>query len=245
MKIYIPTRSRPNSQRAYDQLEAAGLKPILVVHEDQRNLYAVHKRRTIYSPPACGIAAARQFILQHAGNAKHATFDDDTTLALVEEDPITGKCAIVNDPQPADLRRQIEHADELLETFAHGGVHTRHFVNYAKKPFTVNRGYPRQIMFYNPKLLMTRPSFEGNTAEDVRFFISCLRQGLDYFIMTSCCMIEKPSAELKTHFTQEGKNKDMLQMVEDMDLHEFVRPTADGRITLSYSRILKQAKKGL
>lgn len=238
MKVYIPTRSRPNSQRAHAQMTAAGLKPILVVDEDQLDLYKGFK--VVPTAKGGGIAGARQTALAHAGKAKHAVFDDDTTLAAVDVDRRTGKVTIVNEPTPKRVAQEMERAEDMLDSFAHGGVHTRHFVNYAAQPFVTNRGYPRQIMFFNPRLIPTLPEYVGETAEDVIFFIKCLEQGLDYFLLTSCCMIEKKSKEVRTHFTQEGKNKDMLALGAQYE--KYVRPTADGRITLSYSKILKDAK---
>lgn len=244
MKFYIPTRSRPNTQRAYAQLTAAGFTDVwLVVDRDQEALYRPICPKLVLSPIGCGIAGARQAALRHAGQDKHAVFDDDTTLGAVDENIVTGKCTIDNEPDPKRVRAELLSAAKLLDTFAHGGVHTRHFVNYAERPYITNRGYPRQIMFFNPRLIAELPKYRGRTAEDVRFFLACLEQGLDYFLLTSCCMIEKKSADIKTHFNQEMKNEDMLELGEQYK--KYVRPTADGRITLGYAQILKDAKKRL
>lgn len=237
MLIYIPTRSRPNTQRAYDQMERAGFEPMLVIDDDQKALYK--GKRFITTPAGGGIAGARQRALSHAGKRKHVVFDDDTTIASVDMEG--EKCAINNDPSPARVRKEIARADKLLDTHAHGGIHTRHFVNHAKKPVIFNRGYPRQIMFFNPALMPVIPKYVGRTAEDVIFFLKCLDQGLDYFLLTSCCMIEKKSAELRTHFNQEMKNEDMVELV-GRRYAEFVKPTRDGRITIGYARVLKAAK---
>lgn len=249
MKLYIPTRGRPDEQPAYEQLDAAGLKPILVVDKDEYEKNNQYVGKTCLVFPGGGIAAKRQFIVDHAGDSKFGMIDDDMEIHAVDETltvspqgatPKT-KC-VISLPDTERILSEFGYVEALLEEFAHGGVHTRHFVNYAKKPYTVDVGYYRQVMFFNPKLMPLKPSYVGNTAEDVRFMLALLRQGLSYFIMTSCCMVERKAKSLPTHFTQSGKDKDMVELAKEFP--KFVRVTKDGRVTLSYAAILKAAKKG-
>jgi hypothetical protein len=111
----------------------------------------------------------------------------------------------------------------------------------------MNRGYYRQIMAFNPRLWgKPAPTYGGNTAEDVRFMLQLLERGLDYFLITSACMIENvPRGQAKTwsHWTQEEKNKDMIDLAARYKEHCFIN--ADGRPGLRYAAILKAAKKRL
>lgn len=238
MKIYIPTLGRPDEQPAYEQLNRAGLEPWLVVDKSDCSDYSRYRS---LEASVRGIAEKRQWIVEHAGRQKFCMIDDDMTIGIVYRSGDV--CTIDRHPTPGKVRGQFEAANKLLNTFAHGGVHTRHFVNYAKQPYETNRGYYRQIMFFNPALVPRMPAYVGYTAEDVRFKIALLEQGLDYFIMTSCCMLETKAKSLPTHFTQDSKNKDMRALGAEYPDH--VRKTKDGRITLSYSGILKAAKKKL
>lgn len=235
LRIYIPTLGRPNSQEAYNQLDAAGLKPVLVLDETDAAPYTGYRQLRV---AVKGIAQKRQAIVEHAGKRKFAMLDDDIVIKAVDFDMLE-KCEI-SLPSSARLTQEFERAEDLLDQYAHGGVHTRHFVNYAKQPYELNRGYYRQVAFFNPKLMGRVPRYTGETAEDVRFMVALLEQGLDYFIMTSCCMTEVKDKALPTHFRQEQKNKDMRDLGDEYP--KFVRATKDGRITLSYAGILKAAK---
>lgn len=240
MQIYIPTlgRSEPIEQPAYAQLSAAGLNPLLVVDKTDKADYSGFNCLRANVKP--GIAAKRQWILAHAlaNSVKFCQFDDDMTISAV--DMVDDKC-VISKASNARVRQEMNRAEKLLDKYAHGGVHTRHFVNHAKKPFILNRGYIRQIGFYNPALMPKVPKYTGRTAEDVRFMVDCLEQGLDYFMLTSCCMIEIKSANLPSHFTQLDKNVDMIEFTSQYP--QFVRDTADGRVTMAYALLLRAAKQ--
>lgn len=243
MQFYIPTKGRPDEQPAYDQLEEAGLKPVLVVDRSEHDLY-LDTARLILTVPDGGIAAKRQHIINHAlkqGHHKICVLDDDMEIHAVDKTAVDKATTF----RPGSFRLRVEVAaiDELLEVYAHGGIHTRHFVNYAKQPHELNRGYYRQIMFFNLARMPRIPKYVGHTAEDVRFMIALLEQGLDYFIATSCCMKEIKSKVLKTHFTQGDKDKDMRALAAEYPTA--ARELKDGRVTLSYAKILKKAKKRL
>lgn len=238
MKIFIPTLGRPDEQLAYQQLVNAGAAPILVVDETEQADYTKFRHVRV---SVVGIAAKRQAILEMAAGEKFAMFDDEMTINRV--DFVDGKCVIAI-PTPRRVAAELNKAERLLDKFAHGGVHTRHFVNYAKQPYETNRGYIRGgLGFFNPALMPKVPRFEGNSAEDVRFMIGLLRQGLDYFLLTSCCMVEVKSKTLRSHWTQEEKNADMRTLADENK--KYARATKDGRLTLTYAGILKDAKKQL
>jgi hypothetical protein len=252
LKIYIPTHGRADGpQSAYHQLNAAGLDPMLVVDESEAHLYD-RKRYRLYAAPVKGIAAKRQWIVEHAGNKKFVQVDDDMTIAMVDfvfdgdgvSVDYSEKCRIVKDPSPAFVKRQFAMMDGMLDDYAHGGFHTRAFVNHAEQPRVLNRGYYRQIMGFNPKLWgKPAPRYGGNTAEDVRFMLQLLERGLDYFLITSSCMIENvPKGQKKTwsHWTQDEKNKDMVALAKEYERFAFQNP--DGRWGLRYAAILKAAK---
>lgn len=240
MKIFVPTKDRPNDQRAYMQLEAAELHPVLVVDKSDKADYSKYRHVRVNVK---GIAAKRQACLEMADGQKFAMFDDDMTISAVDDDECSPPSCLITEPSPARVRREIDKAERLLNRYAHGGVHTRHFVNYAKKPFVLNRGYYRQIMFFNPAKMLPVPRYEGRTAEDVRFMLRLLDQGLDYFLLTSCCMVEKEPRWQAQNWSQEEKNADMLELAAEYP--KFTRPTKDGRITLTYAGILKHAKRRL
>jgi hypothetical protein len=227
---------RSGEQRAYEQLSQAGFEPTLVLNKTDTADYSGY--RHVYVP-AKGIAPVRQAILELAAGDKFAMFDDDMTLNRV--DVIDGKC-VIGVPTPRRLASEINKIDKLLDKYAHGGVHTRHFVNYAKQPYELNKGYHRSVVFFNPALMPVVPRYVGYSAEDVRFMIGLLEQGLDYFIATSCCMIEKKSKVVPTHFTQEKKNVDMYALAAEYPKHARPQKT---HMSMSYRGILKDAKKRL
>lgn len=240
MKVFIPTLGRPgvDEQHAYRQLNEAGLAPTLVIDANDKSDYSAFRWVKV---KVKGIAQKRQAILDMAKGEKFAMFDDEMTINRV--DVVDGKCVIAA-PTPRRVAAEVAKASRLLDSFAHVGVHTRHFVNYAAQPYEKNRGYIRGgLGFFNPKLMPKVPRFEGHSAEDVRFMIALLEQGLDYAIMTSCCMIEIKSKMLRSHWTQEEKNEDMRVLASEYP--KFTRSTKDGRLTLSYAGILKAAKKRL
>ena len=242
MKIYIPTHGRADGpQSAYHQLDAAGLSPYLVV--DKSEMHDGYKKYRTVLAPVRGIAQKRQWIVDLAGKEKFVQVDDDMMVAMVEHE--NGKCKIIKDPKPKLVRQQFDLMEDLLDEYAHGGFHTRAFVNHAAQPYVLNRGYYRQIMGFNPRLWgLPAPRYVGHTAEDVRFMLTMLERGLDYFLITSSCMIEVvPKGEKKTwsHFTQDEKNRDMAELAREYEQHAFRNP--DGRWGLRYAGILKAAKR--
>jgi len=203
-----------------------------------------YKKYRHVKAPVRGIAQKRQFIVEHADRSKFMQVDDDMTLAHVYEDG--EKVRIENSPTPPLVRIAVKLASDLLDQYAHGGFHTRHFVNYAPRPYVLNRGYYRQIMCFNPKMFKDpAPQYTGNTAEDVRFMLELLKRGKDYFLITDYCMLEHvPRGERKTwsHWSQEEKIKDMKALAKEHEQFSFT--TADGRPALRYAAILKHYKKG-
>lgn len=245
LDIYIPTHGRADGpQTAYTQLEAAGLRPTLVADASEPQ-QGYRGRRTLFAPVR-GIAPKRQWIADRSHGRKFMMIDDDIQLASVTHKD--DKCVIDKEPSGSLLQVHISAIEVLLEEYAHGGVHTRHFVNYQKQPYIENRGYYRQIMAFNPRLFPQNPPprFRGTTAEDVRYMLDLLDQGKDYFIYTALCMIEVvPRGQKKTwsHWDQQLKNEDMTRLTAQYMNHRFI--TADGRYALRYANILKDAKKRL
>lgn len=237
MRIYIPTLGRPNEQHAYTQLRTAGLDPTLVIDESDESDYDDYQFVRV---GVKGIAAKRQACLHMARGRKFAMIDDDITFNRA--DMVEGKL-VTGVPTPRRLALEFKNIDKLLNTFAHVGIYpTRQFINYAKQPYTTNNGYIRGgACFFNPALMPVVPRFEGHSAEDVRFMIALLEQGLDYAIVTSLYVNEIKSKTLPSHWNQEQKNKDMHQLASEHP--RFARPLKDGRVTLTYAGILKAAKR--
>lgn len=257
MKIYIPTRGRwhPWEQRGYRQLEDAGMKPVLVVDSDEKEHYGDYRHvvmpdHTVDVNPLERISVKRQYIIEltkqeliQFGDGKVAQVDDDVTIATVKFGSDNMTCKINDLPSKDEIQAEYGIANELLDKYAHGGVHTRHFVNSAPRKVQLNRGYYRQISFFNLSKMKPIPRYGGGGSEDVKFMIELLNQGLDYFILTSCCMVEKQAKRLPSHFTQEQKDLDFKEV---WDKHAaYVKHLRNGRVTLSYSKILKDAKKRL
>lgn len=238
MRVYIPTRGRPSEQPAYHQLEAAGLGPTLVVDNDEAHLYREYRSIAI---PRGSIAFKRQFILEHAAGAKFAQVDDDVVFHRVS---FTGSQCRILTPEPGDLRYDFAQAESDLSAWAHGGIHQRSFVNSAPRQMALNRGYYRQVIFMNPELVRSHgkqmPRYEGHGSEDLKFMVKLLEMGFDYFILTSCCISEKRSKELPSHFTQEQKDADLAETWARHAHH--TKNLKNGRKTLSFSGILKEAK---
>lgn len=241
IRIYIPTHNRNTEQRAYHQLDQAGLRPVLVVDVTDD---ADYKGFRVLRASVKGIAQKRQWILDHAGPLLHVQVDDDITFSLVEH--VGGKCLI----SPAS-NKQCKHlfeelAPAMLETFAHGGMHTRHFVNGKAQPYVQNSGYYRQVAFFNPRLFKGEVAYwpaKLKTSEDISIMLQLIRQQLPWFLITQYCMVEKEPRGQPQTWSQELKDKDYKAFIHANKLEPYLRHMKN-RSVLSWSAIYKAALKG-
>lgn len=239
--IGIPTLGRAHHQLTYQQLESAGYKPVLFVDDDEDADYG--DMRTI-RVRAQNISDKRQRIMEWAGNRKVLQADDDLIISTVKhvpnpKHPDRTKC-LIKRATNRDIVRMVNRLSKLLDKYAHGGVHVRHYVNFADYPQLINKRYYRQMMAFNPSKFIEPIDYEPtwNTGEDIRFKIKLLEQGLDYFILTNFCYHEDEPEDYERWSTEE-KMRDM----QDLFNRYPTRTLKDGRKSVLYHRIIKEAKR--
>lgn len=250
MNIYIPTRGRATEQRAYAQLFAANLDPVLVVDPDEAEQYDPSMRKLVM-PFVGGIGDKRQWIMEQNGLAKMAMVDDDLrfhkVFAYQDTSADTGWNGYTEDPTPFDLHAFFRvQVFELLDTFAHGGMVAKFFAfNWYRKfsSHMVNKSHYRQVLFYNPALMVPAPpTFSGNDGdEDTRFLLDLLDLGLDFFIATPMCFSEKRSRSLPTHFSEDFK-RESIRRVHGLEKYRPFLKKHKLTSTIDYARYLEHVK---
>jgi hypothetical protein len=236
MKIYITTYGRGAVQPTYHQLEAAGLQPTLVVDKRDHFDYSAfrHERGKYIDLRGKRHALQRRHWLT---KEPFALIDDDLQICTV-------------DPVRVATRFQVYTAfamvDKLLDTCAQVGIHHRPFINYAQKPYTLNKGsFPFRVMAYNPALWLACPrpcpTYSGS---DIWTWYELLRQHTQYAIVTRYCHSDTLHPIIPTHYTDAGKAKDFDELVTHMlgaDRAKFTSVRRDGKraCTIQWSKLAK------
>jgi hypothetical protein len=182
VRIYIPTRGRPDRQPAMEALLAAGFKPILVLSESDPEFDAYYKRwhgHTKLHAKAKSIAEKRQQILACNGNVPFVMIDDD--LRFYKRSREGKRFSIATSEQ---LRELFYHVEAALELYAHVGISDK-FMAQTRPRNTVGYGRYNQFLAYNPKLFPKPwPKFRLTTNQEHDFHLQLATRGRPPCILT-------------------------------------------------------------
>lgn len=185
MKIFIPTRGRPERQPTAAALAEADIPGRLVCtkHDDQLERYQeLYKASHVLVAPTKTLTEKRQWILQNTGpNDKIIMLDDDLTFFIRKRDGQFRKAT-----RPQDLVKLFQWFEEALETHAHVGLCDK-FMSQNRPRGVAHRGRYNQVMGYNKALIRKRlkqlgridfPKFRLDLNQEHDFHLQLLALGL-------------------------------------------------------------------
>lgn len=185
MKIFIPTRGRPERQPTVVALEEADIRYHLVctARDPMLGRYQeLYGRNRLIIAPTRSIGEKRDFILQNAGdNGKIVMVDDDLAFFVRKRDGQFRKIA-----RPQDLRKLFEWLEEALEKHAHAGLCDK-FMSQNRQRGVAYRGRYNQVLAYNKALIRKRlkkldrvdfPKFRLDLNQEHDFHLQLLALGL-------------------------------------------------------------------
>lgn len=175
MKIYIPTRGRPDRQRTLEALTDAGLSPVLVLSKDdptRRGHY--HDAHTPLVVNASNIHEKRQAILNYtrkSGGGKFVMMDDDLTFFARDRRGKFAKAGV------DELASMVEMLEDVLDTHAHVGIVDK-FMCQGRPRGVVEHGRYNQVLAYNTTLFPKPwPTFRLITNQEHDFHLQLATRG--------------------------------------------------------------------
>lgn len=182
MRIFIPTIGRPR-QRTVERLPLDVLRKYAVTivcppHElnAHKNKYATH----VWVCPAKGIAATRQWILNHSDDDIVLMLDDDLpTWCWRTHDRTSVVDAKYKKADDKELARGLGEFERLMRNHAHGSIGHRLFCQ--TQPTLNYNGRMLRALAYNRKLV-GRAKFRLPVMEDFDMALQLLSQGRDAVI---------------------------------------------------------------
>lgn len=183
MKIYIPTRGRPDRQPALEALIAAGAEVTLILSSGDKTIDEYHDNYVgkceRIEVPAHNIAEKRQAILEISGRQRFAMLDDDLRFYARSKD---GKRFTIATPD--QLRDMLAKVEQALHFNAHVGLADK-FMAQTKPRTAVFYGRYNQFLAYNPKLFpKPAPKFRLITNQEHDFHLQLATQGRPPCILT-------------------------------------------------------------
>lgn len=150
MDLFIPTAGRWDQQPTLIALRESGFSPILVVQDDQQDLYARWDSQMISLPPWIKtIAPTRQWILDRLASEKFCMLDDDLVFYRRRTDDPTK----LTDALPDDLERAFDQMDKALsDSHPHVGFAAREGANRNTHTLVENTRIMR-VLGYNRDVL--------------------------------------------------------------------------------------------
>jgi hypothetical protein len=175
MKIYIPTRGRPEQQRTAEALESAGIDATLVLSKDDEENYFTEGVSCI-TVKASDIATKRQRILELSPKGKILMLDDDLTFYTRKPDGNFVKA------DKRGIQRIIKWFSHALSDHAHAGL-TDKFMGQSKRRGVQNHGRYNQALGYNTKLFPSpAPKFRVAINEEHDMHLQLATRGLEPII---------------------------------------------------------------
>lgn len=173
MKIYIPSRKRPNRQPAAEACEAVGADFTIVcsAHDETLPEYRARWGKRVVAVKADGICATRNAILKMAKGGKILMLDDDVRFYTRLKD---GK---FRKSKPADVKRIFDWFDKALIHNAHAGL-TDKFMSQTKKRGVVEHGRYNQALGYNLDLWPRGVKFRIPVNEEHDLHLQLATKGL-------------------------------------------------------------------
>lgn len=227
MNIYIPTIRARQYQTTFNQLNAAGLRPILVPDEQCFMGDNTIDAQVLTFPKlkGKGIAAKRQAIMEYEGAKPFCMIDDDIVLQRVRKD------GHIVPAKAQELKRLFTKTlPRLLTKYAHGGIGQRLFINSTFDngyPYHVTRGHYRQVLCMNPALFKRPVNYEFDSCEDLWMFTQLCMEGLDWFTYNGFCINERNSKAAPPTWSMEHKSRVMREIFARVP-HDFIAKGRNG-----------------
>jgi hypothetical protein len=177
MRIYIPTRGRPDHQRTAEALVAAGIPVTLVLSEQDPDILGYTKWnnqeniKIVIIKGARDIGQKRQAIMG-LGEPMLCMMDDDLRFRRRNKE---GKFEPAEDK---DLVFMVSMINEELESYAHVGL-CDEFMSNTRPRGTVHAGRYNQVLAYNQNLFPDpKPRFRLGINEEHDMNLQLQAQGL-------------------------------------------------------------------
>lgn len=191
MKIYVPSRDRPDAQHTAAQLRDAGVPFVIVRSHSDESRYPDYADQLFFD--VRGIADKRQKIMEHAREWSHdgkfVMIDDDVEFRRVLQDE---HVCVTTKTTPAETRLLMSRVETLLDQYAIVGIAIRFMIDRAEKPLLLNSGRMVHFLAYNLDLMRGPPPRWDrlSTCEDFDFTMQLVSRGLPRAMITDHCLHE-------------------------------------------------------
>lgn len=166
IKIFIPTKGRPDCQKTYNILIELGLQPILVIEPQEVNKHTLKGYNFITLPDNNkGISFSRNYILDYARN-KNFEY-----ICMIDDD-ISQFGFIENKKRVPDNKAFLEALEYFKNSKTCGTMQYNQFAWCQPKPIVYNRGLEVVMFLYMP--LLQNVYFEEDTIEDRDFSLDII-----------------------------------------------------------------------
>lgn len=188
MKIFIPSRGRPNraTHTTAELLKWAGI-PFTIV----RTIGDVTTYPDDYPVvwvEAEYISQKRQRIFEMVGEEKFVMFDDDLGFKTVNMDGTTSDIST-----PSEVHSLINLIEMHLDKHPMVGVAARYMIQAQPQPFNLNGGKMTAILAYNTALFGPKPWPRADrlrACSDVDITMQLAYRGLSRLLITEFCFVE-------------------------------------------------------
>lgn len=187
MRIYIPTRGRVNKQKTVERFGpdlCEEFSVTLVCPPDERKLHADTVKSYGVEVVACkaeGIAATRQWILDHARKNKESVIlmlDDDLATWRLRTDKQNdkGDTPYVK-ASIEDIAEGLREFDKLMQDYAHGSI--GHALFCQRQPVVKYNSRMLRALAYNIELLPKDIVFRLQVMEDFDIALQLFTRGYE------------------------------------------------------------------
>lgn len=190
MNIYILSSGRPNKQITYDNLPKDLKYTIIFVvpEKDMMSYLDTHGDCNFIFHKKQGIAATRQYVLEHSLDDRIVMLDDDLTFYTRKPQGNYVKS------QPDELHSLFDTIYRELDTYAHVGLCNKFMSQTQPLVRNVGLGY-YQLLAYNKSLFpKPHPKFRMPIAEEHDFHLQLRSKGLIPSVLTEWAKADKSHA---------------------------------------------------
>lgn len=196
MRVFIPTRGRPNRQHAAKVLTEAGVPFTLVLSQPES-----HPNYPTVTVQAANLAEKRQRILELAGGERFVMVDDDLRFRMRVSDKKFPKAT------PESVLAMFLHIESALGDFAQVGVADEFMAQHRPRGHTVGGRY-NQLLAFNPMLFpRPAPEFRQVSVEEQDFNLQLLTQGRPACVLNEWTKSEVPYAAGGCNTYRDGQNE--------------------------------------
>lgn len=209
IKIFIPTKNRPNKQKTYEILTSLDLKPVLVIEPQEEQAIKGKYEYILLPDNDRGISFSRNYILNYSRQNKFdyiVMIDDDVNSFYKKNEE--GKLEKNNESFLEALERFIEYR-------GYCGLEYQQFAWCQDSKYTYNRSVEVCMMIYVP-YIPDDVQFDPKSKEDKDFAIQMIMKGKKTMKMNDIALAV-PSVG-----TNEGGLHDWYQSEGDKQASEYM-----------------------